>query len=61
MVLKNKIASNEKKFSNFGKIAIGTGATFGSSVTGGIIGQTLIPIPLLGAFIGGLIGGIIGI
>lgn len=32
----------------------------GSSVAGMMIGQSLIPIPFLGAFIGGVIGGFLG-
>jgi hypothetical protein len=60
MVLRNKISTKKEKFKAFGKIALGTSTTVGTSITGGIIGQSLIPIPLLGAFIGGLIGGIIG-
>ena len=39
---------------------IKTGTTLGTSVLGGITGQMLIPIPILGALIGTVLGGYIG-
>lgn len=41
-------------------MVLGTGSTFTASLSGALIGQAAIPIPLLGAFIGGIIGGVVG-
>lgn len=39
---------------------IKTGATVGTSIVGAIVGQALIPIPVVGALFGTVIGGMIG-
>ena len=36
------------------------GATIGTGIGGIVIGQMLIPIPVIGAFIGGIVGSFIG-
>ena len=41
-------------------ITIGSVTSIGSGLIGATIGQSLIPIPVLGASIGGLVGGFIG-
>lgn len=41
-------------------IMIGATTTVGSSLLGAMTGQVLIPIPVFGALIGGVIGGFIG-
>lgn len=38
----------------------GATTTVGSSLLGAITGQALIPIPIFGALVGGVIGGFIG-
>lgn len=43
-----------------GKASITAVGSFGSAVVGMMIGQTLIPVPFLGAFVGGVIGGFLG-
>lgn len=41
-------------------MTIGVAGAVGSGIVGAAIGQTLIPVPILGAFIGGFVGGFIG-
>jgi len=43
-----------------GLMTIDMGTRIGSSLLGAIVGQTLIPIPLVGAFIGSVFGGFVG-
>lgn len=43
-----------------GKTTITAVGSVGSAVAGMMLGQTLIPIPFLGAFVGGVIGGFLG-
>ncbi len=42
------------------KAAIGTGAGLAGAAGGAVLGQALIPIPILGALIGGVVGGLGG-
>ena len=42
------------------KLVIGTTANIGSGIGGALIGQALIPVPIVGALIGGMIGGFLG-
>lgn len=39
---------------------MGSATALGTGLLGATIGQSLIPVPVLGAFIGGLVGGFIG-
>lgn len=43
-----------------GNMGIDTASSVGSGLLGAFIGQSLIPVPVLGAFIGGVIGGLVG-
>lgn len=43
-----------------GNLTIDTASSIGSGILGAFIGQTLIPVPVVGAFFGGLVGGFIG-
>jgi phage tail tape-measure protein len=41
-------------------MALTATTSVGTSIIGGIIGQSLIPIPVVGALIGSVIGGFLG-
>ncbi len=56
----NKATSNKKKLKQFSKTTVTAVGSVGSAVAGMMFGQTLIPIPFLGAFVGGVIGGFLG-
>lgn len=43
-----------------GKASIVAVGSVGSTVTGMMIGEVVIPVPILGAFVGGVIGGYVG-
>lgn len=62
--IKSTIGSNilnvKSKMKGFANIMLKSGSQIVSGTAAAIIGQSVIPIPFLGAFIGGLIGGIIG-
>lgn len=58
--MKNKMNSTGKKIKDFGNLAIVASTSLGTSIAGGIIGQILIPVPVLGALIGTAIGGFLG-
>ena len=58
--MKNKMNSTDKKIKDFGSLAIVASTSLGTSIAGGIIGQILIPVPVLGALIGTTIGGFLG-
>jgi hypothetical protein len=59
-IFSNKNSTKKKKFQDLSTITIDTASTLGSGLIGAAIGQSLIPIPILGAFVGGVIGGLIG-
>lgn len=59
-IFKNKYANSDKKLREIKHMTIGTASSIGSGLLGATVGQTLIPIPVLGAFIGGFIGGFLG-
>lgn len=59
-IFANKFSTDRKKMKELGCYVLGTTATVGSSVLGAVTGQLLIPIPVVGALIGGAIGGFIG-
>jgi hypothetical protein len=54
---KNKYIKPSKKVTIISEILARTGAKAALTIGGAAIGQTLIPIPFLGAFVGGVIGG----
>jgi hypothetical protein len=56
----NRTTSNMKKAKQIGKDTVSAVGSVGSSVAGMMIGQSLIPIPFLGVFVGGVIGGFLG-
>jgi len=58
--MKNKMNSTDKKIKDFGSLAIVASTSIGTSIAGGIIGQLLNPVPVLGALIGTAIGGFLG-
>lgn len=58
--LHNKATSKLKKAKQVGKVTLTSVSAVGTTVAGMMIGQTLIPIPFLGAFVGGVIGGFLG-
>lgn len=49
-----------KKANQIYKTSIGAVGAVGSTVACMMLGQTFIPIPFLGAFVGGVIGGFLG-
>lgn len=56
----NKTTSTKKKLKQLGKTSVTAVGSVGSAVAGMMLGQTLIPVPFLGAFVGGVIGGFLG-
>lgn len=56
-ILGNDYKNNKNKLADIGKLTIKTSASIGGGLVGAAIGQTLIPIPFVGAFIGGVFGG----
>ncbi len=59
-ILKNKMNSSGQKLRDLSQLAIIASTSVGTSIAGGIIGQMLIPIPVVGALIGTAIGGFLG-
>ena len=59
-IFSNKYSNTGKKFRDLGNMTIGTGCSLGSGLLGAVVGQSLIPVPGLGAFIGGFVGGFLG-
>lgn len=59
-IYSSETASELGKSNQMNKLVISTTANIGSGIGGAIIGQALIPIPLLGALIGGFLGGLVG-
>ena len=57
---RNRATSNLKKAKQMGKVTVTAVGSVGSAVAGMMLGQTLMPVPFLGAFVGGLIGGFLG-
>lgn len=53
----NKLLKNDKKVKMLVDIFARTGTNIGVTIGSAIVGQALIPIPILGGFIGGVIGG----
>ena len=59
-IFKNRATSKTKKATQIGKTTLTAVSAFGSGMAGTLLGQTLIPIPFVGAFVGGVIGGFLG-
>jgi hypothetical protein len=59
-IFTNKYSTFGKKFQQVGNMTIDTASSLGSGILGAFVGQSLIPVPVLGAFIGGVVGGFIG-
>jgi len=59
-IFSNHFSTDSKKFAEVTGFLIKTGATVGSSLLGGLVGQILIPIPVVGALLGTVIGGMLG-
>ena len=59
-IFSNHYSTDSKKLAELTGFLIKTGATIGSSLIGAMVGQTLIPIPVLGALLGTVVGGMIG-
>lgn len=59
-IFKNKSINKKKKFQQLGVVSVDIATSFGSGMVGAVVGQSLIPIPFLGAFVGGFVGGFIG-
>jgi hypothetical protein len=56
----DEIASSLKKMKDVGKTSVIVVGAVGTTVTGMIVGEILIPIPVVGALVGGVIGGYLG-
>jgi hypothetical protein len=59
-IFSNKIVNKKKKMQQVGFITVDMLSSFGTGMLGAVVGQSVIPIPILGAFIGGMVGGFIG-
>lgn len=59
-IFSNKYSTVDKKIKEMGNLTIDTASSIGSGIIGALIGQTLIPLPVVGAFFGGVVGGFIG-
>lgn len=59
-IFTNKYSTFGKKFQEIGNMTIDTASSVGSGIIGAFVGQSLIPVPVLGAFIGGVVGGFVG-
>ena len=56
----NDVIDNELKLKQIGLMTLDMGTKVGASLLGAVVGQTLIPIPIVGAFIGSVFGGFVG-
>ena len=59
-IFSNHFSTDSKKLSEITGFVVKTGATVGTSIVGALIGQTLIPIPVVGALVGTVVGGLMG-
>lgn len=59
-ILSNQMVTKRRKMQDIGFMTLDAASSLGSGILGAVIGQSLIPIPFLGAFVGGLIGGFVG-
>ena len=58
--LSNEAVDAATKMKQLGHVSVSALGSIGASVAGMARGQLLIPVPFLGAFIGGVIGGYVG-
>ena len=56
----NKHVNKTKKFQQVGYVTFDIASTFGTGLLGAVVGQSLIPVPFLGAFVGGFVGSFVG-
>jgi hypothetical protein len=59
-IFRNKNVNTAKKFQQMGYITFDVASSLGTGLIGAVVGQSLIPVPFLGAFIGGFVGSFIG-
>ena len=59
-IFSNHYSTDTKKLAELTGFLIKTGTTIGSSIIGAMVGQTLIPIQVVGALLGTVVGGMIG-
>ena len=59
-IFSNRFSTDSKKLTELTGFVIKAGATIGSSIVGGFLGQALIPIPVVGALVGTVVGGLVG-
>lgn len=59
-IFSNKIVNKKKKIQQVGVITMDMLSSLGTGLLGAVVGQSVIPIPIVGAFIGGMVGGFIG-
>ena len=59
-IFNNKTTNKKKKVKEFGHASLKVASSIGSAISGAVIGQSFIPIPVVGAFVGGVIGGVLG-
>jgi hypothetical protein len=59
-ILNNKIVNKKKKIQQVGFITVDMLSSLGTGLIGAVVGQSVIPVPIVGAFIGGMVGGFIG-
>lgn len=59
-IFSNKNVNTTKKFQQMGYITFDVASSLGTGLIGAVVGQSLIPVPFLGAFIGGFVGSFIG-
>lgn len=60
MACKNKATSSERKANQIGSATLTAFMSIGSTVGGILLGQTIIPVPFVGAFFGGVAGAFLG-
>lgn len=56
----NEATSGSKKMKQLGSAGVTAVGSVGTAIAGMTIGQILIPVPFLGAFVGGVVGGFLG-
>lgn len=56
----NEATSSFKKFDQIKNFTMSAMGSIGSTLGGIMLGQAIIPVPFVGAFIGGVLGGFLG-
>jgi len=59
-IFSNKAKNKKKKMQELGFVTVDVASSIGSGLLGAAIGQSVIPIPFLGAFLGGFVGSFVG-